>query len=88
MINLQVHNALDRCIAFDEELDIRRVSKIVIKKKAIRAVMQQNLDELNKTQGNEELKKALQKALDRPMWVIKSKKALKKNLRRIKGLVS
>ena len=88
MINLQVHNALDRCTAFDEELDIRRVSKIIIKKKAIRAVMQQNLDELNKSQGNEELKKALQKALDRPMWVIKSKKALKKNLRRLKGLVA
>jgi hypothetical protein len=88
MINLKVHNALDRCTTFDEELDIRRVSRIFIKKKAIRAVIQQNLDALNKSQGNEDLKKALRQALKRPLWVSKSKKLLKKNLKHLKGLVA
>ena len=81
MINLKVHNALDRCTTFDQELDIRRVSRISVKKRATRVLMQQNLDALNESQGNEELKGALRQALNRPLWVAKTRKRMKKMLK-------
>ena len=88
MINLKVHNALDLCTTFDQELDIRRVSRISVKKRATRVLMQQNLDALNQSQGNEELKGALRQSLNRPLWASRGNKLLKKNLKRLKGLVT
>ncbi len=66
MINLKVNNVLDRCTTFDEELDLRRVSEIKANKENTRAFIRENLNALEKNQGDDELKKALRKVLDGP----------------------
>ena len=76
MINLKVNNA--HCTTFDEELDIRRVSRIMVDSENARSFIKENLDALEKCQGNDELKKALRKVLNRPQWVYKMEKWLKK----------
>jgi len=81
MINLKANNALDRCTTFDKELDLRRVSKTIADTEWTRVFVRENLDALEKNQGDEDLKKALRKVLSRPPWVHKTKKRFKKLLK-------
>jgi len=77
MINLKVNDALDRCTTFDAELDLKRVSKIDIKDDNTRSFVRENLKQLEKRQDNEELRKALQTALNRQHWPRKIKASVK-----------
>ena len=77
MINLKANNALCRCTTFDEELDLRRVSRISVKDENTRAFITENLDVLEKFHGDDELKKALRKVLNRPQWPHKIKGRLR-----------
>ena len=80
MINLKVNNALDRCSAFDAELDLKRLSKTIVDKEYTRVFIRENLEALERMHGDEELKKALQKILNRRAWVHQTRKMLKKKL--------
>ena len=77
MINLKVNDALDRCTTFDAELDLKSVSKIDIKDENTRSFVRENLKKLEKRQDNEELRKALQKALNRQHWLRRIKASIK-----------
>jgi hypothetical protein len=76
MINLKVNNALSRCTTFDEELDIKLVWKMIVSDDSTRAFVRENLDALEKHQGDGELRKALQYVLNRPQWPHKIKRRL------------
>jgi hypothetical protein len=66
MINLNINNALSRCTTFTEELDIKQVRKIVANTEGTRAFIQENLDALEKNNGDEKLRKALIYVLNKP----------------------
>ena len=83
MINLKVNDALDRCTTFDAELDLKRVSKIDIKDDNTRSFVRENLKQLEKRQDNEELRKALQTALNRQHWPRKIKASVKHLAKRL-----
>ena len=83
MINLKVNDALDRCTTFDCGLDLKRVSKIDIKNINTRRMVEQNLEKLENRQDNEELRKALQKALNRQHWPRKIKAHVKRIAKRL-----
>jgi len=80
MVNLKVNNALDRCPVFDAELDLKRLSKTIVDKEYTRVFIRENLDALERKHGDEELKKALQKILNRRAWFHRTRKMLKKKL--------
>ena len=74
MISLKIHNALDRCTTFNNEICIKDVYGINLKYGLpTRMHVQANLAALEKTQGNEELKRAQRRILNRPEWVNKFK---------------
>jgi len=81
MINLEVNDALGRCTTFDEELDLKRVSKMIVDHEYTRVFIRENLNALEKKQGNEELIKALRKALNTPPWLHKSEKWFRKMMK-------
>lgn len=85
MINLEVSHALHDCKTFDKTLDIKRVSKIVALSENVRSYVRENLDALENSQGNQDLKKALQKVLNRPLWPYKIKKKLQNKRKEIKN---
>lgn len=66
MINLNINNALNRCTTFSEELDIKQVKKIVANTEGTRAFIQENLDALEKNNGDEKLRQALIYILNKP----------------------
>ena len=74
MISLKIHNALERCTTFNNEICIKDVYKIYLRHGSLPYIhAQTHLPELEKTQGNEELKKAYRWILNRPEWVWKVK---------------
>ena len=77
MINLKVNDVLERCTTFDCELDLKRVAKIDIKNINTRRMVEQNLEKLENRRDNEELRKALQKALSRQHWLRRIKTSIK-----------
>jgi len=85
MINLKVNNALSRCSTFDEELDLRRVSKITAKDENTRAFIRENLDALEQYQGNDELTEVLRKVLNKPQWPRKIERRLKAKVKNLYG---
>ena len=82
MINLKINNALSRCTTFTEALDIKQIVKIVAHDVGTRAFIQENLDELEKNQTDNELKKALIYVLNKPEIPY-----LKRFRRRIRGAI-
>jgi hypothetical protein len=84
MINLKVNNALDRCTTFDMDLDLKRVSKMILNNPATHALMLENLRMLEEQQTDSKLQKALRKALNRPEWKKKIDKRLRSIIKSIK----
>lgn len=83
MINLKINNALSRCTTFTEELNIKQIVKIVAHDVGTRAFIQENLDELEKNQTDQDLKKALIYVLNKPEMPY-----LKRFRRKIRGAVT
>jgi hypothetical protein len=79
MINLEVNGALSRCTTFENELDLKEVSRINISDDNTRAFVRENYEALleNNQYQNEKLRKALKKTLDRPQWSAKINRHLK-----------
>jgi hypothetical protein len=84
MINLMVNNALEKCPTFDNEFDMRNVLKIYVANDSMRSFIVENLEALEKNQGNDELKNALRKVLSRPMWPYYTKRRLLKIGKKLK----
>lgn len=83
MINLAVVGALDRCTAFPSSLDIRKVRKIVAADQ-VRPLIQENLRELERSNLDERLERALWSVLDRPAWRVRMMLYIQKRKRRWK----
>lgn len=77
MINLHIAGALDRCTTFNEPLDIDRVARMNVTEDFIRPMVIQNIKALENREGDEELRNALVKVLNRPQWKMKLKNKLK-----------
>jgi len=87
MINLYVVGALDRCTTFDTALDIKRVSKLIVRDQNTRAFVEENLKALESRQGDQALYNALHKVLNRPRWQIRIIKMRKKMERKYHHLI-
>ncbi len=75
MISLKTHNAIERCVTFNNEICIKDVYKIdFIDGLPQRMFAETNLMGLEKTLGNKELKRALRRILNRPKWISKIKR--------------
>ena len=68
MINLELVGALDRCATFDAHLDSKRVAKLVVLDTSARAYTKENLKALEQSNGDQRLRKALRRILNRPFW--------------------
>jgi hypothetical protein len=64
-------------------LNIKAVSEIEVKDEGARACIKENLRALEKSQDDDELKEALQTALNRPQWPRKIRERLKRRLERL-----
>lgn len=84
MINLKVHNALNKCPAFGRELELKNILKMDAHDENIRVLIRENLDALEKSHGDMELIGALRKVLDKPVWPYKLKKRLKTIRKKLK----
>ena len=72
MISLKIHNALERCTTFKNEICIKDIYKINFLQGTFPCMVAQvNLVGLEKTQGNKKLKRALRRILNRPEWLVK-----------------
>ena len=77
MISLKIHNVLERCVPFNNEICIKDVYNINLEHGSPHhMIAETNLAGLEKTPGNEELKRALRRILNRPKWVSKIKRAI------------
>jgi len=85
MIALKLNNALSRCTTFDEELDVKHILKIIPNNESTHAFIRENLDALEKYQGDEELGKALQRVLNRPQWPHKINRRLRATIKSLKN---
>jgi len=75
MINLSVVGALDRCRTFAEPLDVRRMRELEIDGYT-RPYMLESLHALEARGGDATLRDALRHVLDRPEWLVKTKRHL------------
>ena len=78
MISLEIIGALKKARTFENELDIRKVKRMMLSNPDYKVLLQENIKELEKKGDNPQLLKALYKVINRPRWQIKLKKKLKK----------
>ena len=72
MISLKIHNALERCTTFNNEICIKDVYRTNLRHGSPPYIhARANLAALERTPGNEKLKKALRRIIKRPEWVNK-----------------
>ena len=78
MISLKIHNVLEQCATFNNEICIKDIYKIKLERgQPAHMVAQVNFAGLESTQGNKELKRALRRIINRPEWLNK--------IRRVQG---
>ena len=73
MVGMTIHNKLERCASFEKGICLKDIYRINTMVGLSRVRARINLDELEKTSGNKELKRALEKVLKRPKLVNKTK---------------
>jgi len=68
MIELQIHDALHKCTAFDHPLDLRRIARIDVTDKYHKIFVEESLGAVEQTGKHPQLAKALRDALDRKYY--------------------
>jgi len=74
MISLKLNNSLSCCTTFDEQLDIKWIAKMSGVNEVTKVMIRENLDAIEPNSGNDELRKALEKIMSKPVWPRKIKK--------------
>jgi hypothetical protein len=83
MINLHINRALDRCSAFDQPLNLRRIARIEVTKVDTMSYVRENLNALESASSNPELQRVLRRILRKPQWWLRCKAKCRSGVRRI-----
>jgi hypothetical protein len=90
MISLHAFGALNRCTAFNPELDPKRISQLLVFEEDVstRSFIKENLQALENRQEDQELRQALLRILNpsRPRWQLKAMREVRRVGRQIQSI--